>query len=55
MTWKLVWYPFPAVRIWFVRSKIVYWQTSTDERRYGDGMATTEWFTKQHPRIERPL
>jgi hypothetical protein len=55
VTWTRQMTPFPAVRIWFVRSKVIYWQTRTDERDYGDGMVGNHWFSKQHPQIERPI
>lgn len=41
---KIVMHPFPAVRIWWIRNRVVYWQTYTDERRYGDGFASLGWF-----------
>ena len=42
--WRLVLAPYPEVRVWWIRNRVVYWQTSTDERRYGDGFATLQWF-----------
>lgn len=41
---NIVMHPFPAVRIWWIRNRVVYWQTSTDEHRYGDGFASLGWF-----------
>jgi len=37
-------HPFPPVHMWWTRNMTIYWQTYTDERRYGDGFASLAWF-----------
>ena len=50
---EIVLTPYPAVRIWWIRHNVVYWQTRTDDHDYGDGMATIDWF-KTSPVWARP-
>jgi hypothetical protein len=49
MTRRMIMTPYPEVTLWWCGQTIRYWQIHTENGNYGDGFASTDWFT--HHRI----